>query len=101
MFDLEFDRPVEIFGQTIRNLSDATYHVRQYAISTNDTEARMLVRDARDAETAYDAKLAAARMQKWIQVKRLDRSNESAHYSDRAKGSRDERARIKIRHFAH
>jgi hypothetical protein len=72
MYDLKLDPPATIFGEKFSRFSEATYHVRQYAINASDDEARELVRDARDAETIWDAKLAAERMQMWIKQKRLD-----------------------------
>jgi len=65
MIAYEIRPPIEAFGWRIETLEDAAYVVRKYAIETDDSDARKLVRFMRDAQTFQEASIAEARLRAW------------------------------------
>ncbi len=64
MFNLKLSPPVNLFGQTVSDLEDAAYLIRQKAIKENDSEARQFVRRLRDSSDLGSALLCEAQLRK-------------------------------------
>jgi hypothetical protein len=65
MIAYQLKPPVEAFGWQMATLEDAAYVVRRYAIETDDSAARKLVRFMRDAQTIQEAGVAERRLRAW------------------------------------
>jgi hypothetical protein len=96
MIGYQLKPPVEAFGWQMETLEDAAYVVRRYAIETDDSAARKLVRFMRDAQTIEEAGVAESRLRAWAMAtmkavgrtrlaEKIGPGSEPAH----ASGSRD------------
>lgn len=66
MIAYELTPPIEAWGQHLKTLDEAAYVVRQFAIESNNSEARKLVRLMRDAQTVQEATVAESRLRAWL-----------------------------------
>ncbi len=78
MIAYQLKPPVEAFGWRMETLEDAAYVVRRYAIETDDSTARKLVRFMRDAQTMQEAGIAESQLRAWAlaTMKQVGRSHE-------------------------
>jgi len=65
MIAYDLKPPIEAFGWRMETLEDAAYVVRKYAIETDDSASRKLVRFMRDAQTVQEAGIAESRLRAW------------------------------------
>jgi len=66
MIAYELNPPIEAWGHRMYTLEDAAYVVRKFAIESDDSDARKLVRFMRDVETLQQAIIAESRLRAWM-----------------------------------